>query len=126
MRKPAWPSSLPRARVAGCLFALVVMLAGCGYPVAEPANMELISSLRTALSARNDQWLDENEKIVEQRREAGEMGDEPYAAFRGIIDQARAGDWAGAEHASVDFQRAQRPTPEQIEQMRRIRGSKHP
>jgi hypothetical protein len=108
--------------LAPCVLALAVALPGCGYPVAEPANMELISSLRTALSAKNEQWLDANAKIIEERHAAGEMGDEQFAAFRGIIEQARGGDWAGAERASVDFQRAQRPSPEQLEEVRRVRG----
>ena len=105
--------------IAGYTFTglIVAAMFGCSYPVAEPMNMELISSLRTALSTRNDKWLAENEAIVEQRHEKGEMRDDEYEAFRSIIQRAREGDWQGAERASVRFQKAQRPTQQQIEQV---------
>jgi len=100
----------------------MILASGCSYPVAEPINMELISSLRTALSARNEQWLKANAEIVEERHASGEMRDDEYGAFRGIIDQARAGNWADAEKATLKFQRAQRPTREQIDEVRKVRG----
>ena len=81
--------------------------------------MELISSLRTALSARNPQWLDENEAVIEKRHTAGQMRDDEYAAFKKIVERARSGDWKEAERGCLAFQRAQRPTPEQIERVRR-------
>ncbi len=94
---------------------MIAPLVGCGYPAAAPANQELITSLRTALSARNDGWLSETAQIVEKRHAEDQMGDEEYETFKRIIDTAHAGDWEGAEQASVDFQRAQRPTQDQIE-----------
>ena len=112
---------LSRVWFATALFALVVA-GGCSYPVAEPINMELISSLRTALSARNEEWLKVNADIVEERHASGEMRDDEYAAFKGIIDQARAGQWVEAEKATLKFQRAQRPTREQIDEVRKVRG----
>ena len=104
------------------VFCALVWAGGCSYPVAEPINMELISSLRTALSARNEEWLKANADIVEERHASGEMRDDEYAAFKGIIDQARAGQWAEAEKATLKFQRAQRPTREQIDEVRKVRG----
>ena len=100
----------------------VLLAGGCSYPVAEPINMELISSLRTALSARNEEWLKVNADIVEERHASGEMRDDEYAAFKGIIDQARAGQWAEAEKATLKFQCAHRPTREQIDEVRKVRG----
>ena len=100
-------------------FLLVATLSGCGYPAAEPVNMELITSLRTALSARNTEWLQANDALVEQRRSSGQMRDDEYEAFKDIIQQAREGQWVEAERASIEFQRAQRPTSEQIERVRK-------
>lgn len=101
-----------------CLGLLLLLVTGCGYPVAEPGNMRLISTLRTALSARNEQWLQANEDLINTRHEQGEMRDEEYEAFQSIIQQAREGDWASAEREAVKFQRAQRPTEEQIQRLR--------
>jgi hypothetical protein len=103
---------------AGSLGALVAVAIGCGYPSASPLNLELITTLRTALSARNEIWLQANADIVEQRRADGQMADDEYEAFVAIIAQARDGDWEGAERATLKFQRAQVPTPEQIEAVR--------
>jgi hypothetical protein len=96
------------------MLLLLAFFTGCGYPNAEPSNKRLISSLRTALSARNDQWLTANEKLVRERHKQGDMREDEFAAFQVIIEQARGGDWQGAERAAVDFQRAQRPTEEQL------------
>ncbi|MFO0948328.1 MAG: hypothetical protein U1D30_20800 [Planctomycetota bacterium] len=114
----------PRFRAGGmlALLLLAVLPLGCGYPAAKPANLPLISSLRTALSARNGEWLRMNEEKIQSRHQAGEMGDDEHAAFMAIIQQARDGDWEGAEKAVMRFQRDQRPTREQIEQIRQRRG----
>ena len=106
-------------KIGCCLGLLLLLVTGCGYPVAEPGNMRLISTLRTALSARNEQWLQANEELVKSRREQGEMRDEEFEAFQSIIQQARDGDWASAEREAVKFQRAQRPTEEQIQRLRK-------
>jgi hypothetical protein len=93
----------------------IALASGCGYPAAEPENLRLITSLRTALSARNEAWLEANEKMIEQRHIDKVMSDETYEAFKEIIAKAREGDWKGAELESLEFQRAQRPTRQQIE-----------
>ena len=99
-------------------FTAAVLVAGCGYPAAQPVNFEIITSLRTACSARNTEWLVANEEKIEARRAAGEMSDDEYETFAAIVRQARDGDWAKAERACLKFQRAQRPTPEQIARVR--------
>src|SRR5690606_30979089 len=105
-----------RFSVAALLLA-TLCITGCGYPQAAPNNLRLITTLRTALSARNPEWLQMNIDAIEERRAAGEMSDEEYEAFQEIIEQAKAGEWEEAERASVRFQKAQRPTAEQISQL---------
>lgn len=94
---------------------LLAALTGCGYPAVQPGNLRLTSSLRTALSARNEGWLKINEDQINDLHQRGEMRDDEHEAFRAIIEQARQGDWQGAERAALGLQRAQRPTAEQIE-----------
>jgi hypothetical protein len=98
-----------------CLLGLLFAVSGCGYPNTEPANRRLISSLRTALSAQNQQWLAANEKLVAERHKSGSMRDDEFAAFQEIIQQARDGDWQGAERATLEFQRAQRPSEQEVQ-----------
>jgi hypothetical protein len=99
--------------------ATSLCMLGCGPPQAQPNNLRLIASLRTALSAKNTEWLEQNIELIEKRRAAGQMSDEEHVEFQAIIAKAKAGDWQGAERHSVRFQKAQRPTPEQIEQVTR-------
>jgi hypothetical protein len=95
-----------RCRLA---FGLLVLLAGCGGPPQVGAeNLGVIESLRTAISTRNDTWLEDNAKLIAQRHERGQLDDAQFAAFEHIIQQARGGDWAGAETQVVALAKAQR------------------
>jgi hypothetical protein len=109
--------SRPQLIVFVSLFCVIAATLGCGFPAVEPENLALITSLRTALSARNETWLQQNEDLVEKRYAAQEMGESSYHAFKQIIQQARSGEWKEAELESLKFQRAQRPTPEQIDRL---------
>jgi hypothetical protein len=99
------------------LLLILTLLVGCGQATIQPSNLRLTASLRTALSTKNQQWLEQNVEAIEARRALGEMNDEEYAAFQAIVDQAKAGEWEAAEHAAVRLQKAQRPTTEQLERL---------
>ncbi len=99
------------------IVAVTLSLVGCGPPRAAPQNQQLIASLRTAISAQNSQWLAKNAELLEERRAAGEMSDEEYEAFQAIVDKAKAGQWEDAEQDVIAFQKAQRPTDEQVNQV---------
>ncbi len=103
--KPAYgPFRLPVALL------LAAALLGCGRPPqAAPENLRLIAALRTALSAENEEWLDQNEAIIEERHESGQMSTPEYEEFQRIIALAREGQWKEAEQRSIAFQAAQRP-----------------
>jgi hypothetical protein len=94
--------------------------AGCYRPpqVAED-NLELISSLRTALSTRSTKRLDDNHRVMRERHAAGDLSDSELAAFNELIEMARAGQWESAEKRVVKFQRRQRPTQAQIDRIPR-------
>jgi hypothetical protein len=109
-------------------FALLLSLVawtGCSPPAVAPDNQRLTVSLRTALSTKRFDWLELNAKEVEARRAEGKMNDDEYAAFTAIIAQARAGEWESAEKEVVRLQKAQRPTPEQIERLTASRDHEH-
>jgi hypothetical protein len=93
-------------------------LSGCYRPpqVSED-NLELISSLRTALSTRNPQRLYDNDRVMHERHAAGDLSDDELAAFTELLEMARAGEWEAAEKRVVVFQRRQRPTQEQIDRI---------
>lgn len=108
---PAWTGAL-------LLGAGLLPAGGCGGPPqAAPANQRLISSLRTALSAQKLDWLEQNVQEIESRKAAGQMSDVEHQAFQAIIAKAKAGEWKEAEVDAVEFQKAQRPTAEQIDRL---------
>jgi len=105
--------------VAAAMIAWSV--AGCGRPQASsPENLHLIGSLRTAISARNPQWLEDNSKALEERRAAGKVAEAEYEEFRSIIAMAKDGRWEAAEQEVIKFVKSQRATTEQVE-----RATKH-
>lgn len=93
---------------AAALAALFLTLGGCSRPPAvEFANLPLVSSLRTACSARNEQWLTGVERAVTKRHGEGQMSAVEKDHFSKLIAQARSGDWQGAEKQCYHFERAQ-------------------
>jgi len=115
-------SKVAQVRIAVVCAVLALCGAGCGPPRAAPQNLSLIASLRTALSAQNQEWLEQNVKILEQRRDAGQVSDQELAEFQSIVDKARAGQWKEAEAQAIAFQKAQRPTREQVERVAKTKS----
>lgn len=99
-----------RTLVSLCTMLLLMFgWIGCGGPQLKPQNLQLSAALRTAISARNVEWLEKNEAIVEQRYADGMMSEAEYEAFRSIIDKAKQGQWEAAEQETLALQKAQRP-----------------
>lgn len=83
-------------------------LIGCNRPPAvSHDHLHLITSLRTACSARNADWLGGVTRAVDQRRTEGKMTEEEHAHFHQLIGQAKAGEWEAAERACLQFEQAQ-------------------
>ena len=104
-----------RADLVLFLAAAAIFIVGCGHPQAAPHNRQLIASLRTALSAQNPEWLEQNVKLLDERQAAGEISAEELEAFQSIVDLARAGRWREAEQRAIAFQKAQRPSASEVQ-----------
>jgi hypothetical protein len=88
---------------------LLLLAAGCGgSPQLGSENYRLVESLRTALSARRSDWLDENAEKIARLHDSGKLDDEQFAALNAIVEQARGGAWEEAEEAVVELAKAQR------------------
>jgi len=91
------------------LVLAAVLLAGCGSsPQLGTENYRLVESLRTAISSRRADWLDDNAKKITARHDAGQLDDAQFAALQAIVDDARSGDWEAAEQAVLELVKAQR------------------
>jgi hypothetical protein len=109
-------------RSASLVLALLLgaaALAGCSRPQVEPDNLHLIASLRTALSARNTQWLQQNAELINERHRQGKLSDKAHREFVAIIEKAEHGNWQEAEEDTLAFQRAQRPSDDQVQRVQR-------
>uniref|UniRef100_A0A7C4LQ46 Uncharacterized protein n=1 Tax=Schlesneria paludicola TaxID=360056 RepID=A0A7C4LQ46_9PLAN len=107
------------ARVVGALVCVAALCGGCGRPPAvQFHNLKLISSLRTAVSAKNAEWLEGVARAVETRHREGTLNAEEFAHFQRIITLAREGQWDAAHREAFRFEEAQLsrrrppPTPE--------------
>lgn len=86
-----------------------VLILGCSPPQVSHDHWELLSSLRTACSTRNFEWLGQNEREIAQRRERGLLTEEEHGEFQAILELARNRQWEEAEGRVIQWQRAQRP-----------------
>jgi len=109
---PARRGNLCR-RLIHALILCSLLGSGCSRPPQiGQENRRLIGSLRTAVAARNTDWLDQNAGLVEERHTQGSLAEDQYAALKSIIDQARAGNWVDAATAVTRLSKAQQPTGE--------------
>ena len=114
-----------RTRTLWLLVGLMT-LAGCERPPQVGANnYRFTESLRTALSTRRNDWLEQNAKLISERHTSGEMNDEQFAAFESILALARGGDWARAETEVILLGKAQQPSPAELEQIKSTKSSHH-
>ncbi len=91
--------------------ALVVLLftSGCHrYTAAERDNRRVLDEVLTAIAIKNARLLDESTQRWQARHAAGDLSDEDFTALSAVIEQARHGDWPGAEAAGNAF-RKRRP-----------------
>ncbi len=95
-------SENPLLRVVAA--SLLLALNGCGEPSArELKNRQELEALLTAVSLKNKVELEKDAQRLEARHQAGDLSETSLTDLRGIITQARAGDWSGAEKAAYEF-----------------------
>ncbi len=91
------------------LIAAFLSLAGCSRPTqADRDNRRVLEEVLTAITLRNERLLDAAAARVAQRHAAGELDEADRAAIQALVEQAKTGDWGGAETAAYAFRR-QRP-----------------
>jgi len=96
------------ALIAGGLAS--ALLSGCGrQPQMQLKNLRLAESLRTAISAKRTDWLEQNAKLFDERHKSGELSDTEYQALEAILNTAQQGDWATAQTQIIRLEKAQRP-----------------
>jgi hypothetical protein len=120
------PSGAPRGVVWRAGRALcgasvsLALLAGCGGPPqVRSSNLRLIEGLQTAVSAEQPQWVEQAAAQIEARHASGELADDAHAALTAIVAKARAGDWSEARTDVVALGKAQKPTAEDIERIKK-------
>ena len=103
--------------IVGALLLLPCFASCSKPPQIAPQHRELLDPLQTAISARNDEWLNTAVKEVRKRRDSGAMSDEEFAAFDAVIQAAENGKWEKAQSLVADILEAQTPTTEDLENL---------
>jgi hypothetical protein len=90
--------------------ACAIAICGCSRPPQVPSDSRgLIGSLRTAVSAQRKDWLEQNAKLVEEKRALQKLSEEQYQEFMSIIALGREGKWTDAESETLRLEKAQQP-----------------
>ncbi len=106
------------------LALLLIALAGCGSTQFAPANRHVLAALQTAISAKNDQWLEGVAQQIVDQRTKGQMSDAEFKALDAILQTAKAGQWDAAQKRVFALTEAQRPTPDDLARLREHKSSK--
>ena len=89
---------------------LMLACTACSRKEEPPQNIRLMAALRTAVSARNAQWLAETKTAFQKAVDKGQVSDDTAESFRAIFETAESGDWAKAEKQTIKLQKSRRPT----------------
>ena len=73
---------------------LLHLAIGCSRaPQVAPGNRKLLEALRTAISAKNPEWLESSSKLLAEKRAKEEISDVEFKTFSDIIEKAKSSDW---------------------------------
>lgn len=108
---------LTRRATRAWLLIILALVVGCSRPPqVGTQNYELVAALRTAVSARRTDWLEDAAKVISARHAAGEINEQQFTALEAIVEQGRGGDWQGAESEVMRLAQAQRASSDEDEQ----------
>ncbi len=119
------PLSFAPLRLGVSSFCIISFLfTGCGLTQFSPSNRHILAALQTAISAKNEQWLDGVAKQIAEQRSKGEMSDAEFKALNAILQAAKAGQWEAAQKRVFALSEAQRPTSADLARLKEHQASK--
>ena len=75
-------------------------------PETDRDNRRLLDAILTAITMKNEKWLEDDAKLAEQRHSDGQLTDWEHEHFAAIIEKGRSGDWQTAEQLGYTFRKA--------------------
>jgi hypothetical protein len=86
------------------IMVVLLLALGCGEPSRrEVENARAFEALLTAVSLRDAKELEADARLIEARRESGELSSGNYQALADVIAKGRGGDWPEAERLAYAF-----------------------
>lgn len=106
--------------IAGLVvLATVVLVKSWGSaPQISAPNRKMLEAVQTAVSAKRLEWLEIVENQMTQKHAEGDVSDHEFHAIDAIITKARSGDWKGAQKDSFALSDGQRPTTDDLNQLK--------
>ena len=93
----------------------IMAAAGCDRgPQLAKENQQFADTVYTAVAARNQKWLESNERIVAEAHDTHRLSDEEFDALNEILQLARSGDWTSAAREAKSLLDSQRPREETV------------
>jgi hypothetical protein len=109
-------------RIRFMFFAQCVLLClatiGCGRTQVSAPNRKLLEALQTAVSSKQSDWLEATSKQLTEKRASGDVSESEFKSMNSIIIRARSGDWKGAQKEVFDLSEGQRPTADDVANVR--------
>jgi hypothetical protein len=94
-----------RALLLPALLGLATVFGGCGGEPTqrEVKNAQAFEALLTAVSLKNENEVEGDAKLIEERYASGAISEAKYRELSEIIAKARAKDWSAAEKEAYEF-----------------------
>ena len=79
---------------------------GCSPPSEiDRDNRRLVDAILTAITMQNENWLEDDAQLAEERHSAGQLTEAEFEELQSILEIARSGDWQAAEKAGYAFRK---------------------
>jgi Sec-independent protein translocase protein TatA len=93
-----------------CVAAALFVIIGCSSePVIAKGNVKLIGKLKTAIGAKQTDWLEATAKQIDDAHQQGKVSDGEYAALEPIVADGRQKHWDDANSGLDRLIKAQSP-----------------
>jgi len=91
---------------------------GCSPPQFAQSNRHLLGALQTAVTSKNNEWLEAVAKQAADAHDKHSLSDAEFKALGGVITSAKAGDWKTAESRLFALSEGQRATTADVARLR--------
>lgn len=92
-------------RINLLILLALILVCGCGEKIPEPPEtLQMIAGVRTAVSAKNPDWLAQWKAKAEQAQQAKQVSAETMTSLAEVFELGESGDWEAANRKITRLQ----------------------